>query len=340
MPNTKNALVRYLTLDNCFSNTLRKFYIADLLNHCNAALLAYDSNSDGIRKRQLFEDIKFMESVQGWSIPLERFRDGKKVFYRYSNPKFSIKNEPINLLEAEQVKAALVVFQRIKEIPEFKWMQSLVLKLELGFQLNPAERSCISFDSNRFLKGVEYLETLFHAILHKHVLKIKYQSFGNTKAKSLILHPHYLKQFNNRWFLFGKNPDFETVSNLALDRIVSFKELDLPFVESGIDYEVYFEDIVGVTFPVDSELTKIIFRASPTLAPYIQTKPIHSSQKQLSEGAEGCVFSVEVLPNYELERHLLAYGQELIVLEPKWLRNKMQNRLLSAIKQYNKLSFE
>jgi len=340
MPNTKNALIRYQTLDNCFSSTLRKFYIADLLNHCNATLLAFDSNCDGIRRRQLFEDIKFMESVQGWSIPLERFRDGKKVFYRYSDPKFSIKNEPINLLEAEQVKAALVVFHRIKEIPEFKWMQSLVLKLEVGFQLSPVERKCISFDSNRFLKGVEYLETLFHAILHRRALKIKYQSFGNTKAKNWILHPHYLKQFNNRWFLFGKNPDFETVSNFALDRIVSFKELDLPFVESDIDYEMYFEDIVGVTFPLDAELTKITFLASPTLAPYIQTKPIHGSQKQLSEGAEGCVFSIEVLPNYELEKHLLAYGQELIVLEPKWFRNKIQNRLLSAIKQYNKLSFE
>ena len=335
MPHNKNALIRYQTLDNCFSNTGRKFYITDLLNHCNAALLAYDSSSDGIRKRQLFEDIKFMESVQGWNIPLERFRDGKKVFYRYANPKFSIKNEPINVVEAEQVKAALLVFQRVKEIPEFKWMKALVLKLELGFQLKPAEHKCISFDCNDCLKGVEYLETLFHAILYKRVLKIQYQSFGSAEVKNCTLHPYYLKQFNNRWFLLGKNPDFETVSNLALDRIVSFEEVDLPFVDTDIDFEVYFEDILGVTVPLEAELTKITLRASPRLAHFIQAKPIHGSQKQLSEDVEGCVFSIEVLPNYELEKHLLSFGEALEVLEPLFFREQLRKKIATLARMYS-----
>ena len=335
MPHTKNALIRYQTLDNCFSNTGRKFYITDLLNDCNAALLAYDSSSDGIRKRQLFEDIKFMESVQGWNIPLERFRDGKKVFYRYADPKFSIKNEPINVVEAEQVKAALLVFQRIKEIPEFKWMQALVLQLDLDLQSKPAERKCISFETNRYLKGVEYLEALFHAILFKRVLKIQYQPFGSAEEKNWTLHPHYLKQFNNRWFLFGKNPDFETVSNLALDRIVSFVEVDLPFVDTDIDFEMYFEDILGVTVPAEAELTKIILHAEPSLAPYIQTKPIHGSQKQLSKGAEGCVFSIEVLPNYELEKHLLSFGEALEVLEPLFFREQLRKKISTLARMYS-----
>ena len=55
-----------------------------------------------------------MESVHGWSITLERVKDGKKMFDRYADPFFSISNEPINVLEAEQIKAALLVFQRIK----------------------------------------------------------------------------------------------------------------------------------------------------------------------------------------------------------------------------------
>jgi predicted DNA-binding transcriptional regulator YafY len=335
MPHTKNALIRYQALDNCFSNTARKFYIADLLNYCNSALIAYDSSSDGIRKRQLFEDIKFMESVQGWNIPLERFRDGKKVFYRYASPEFSIKNEPINAVEAVQVKAALLVFQRIKGMPQFKWMQTLVLKLEKDFQLKSTKRKCIAFDSNDYLKGVEYIGALFHAILYKRVLKIQYQSFGSAEVKNWTLHPHYLKQFNNRWFLLGKNPDFETVSNLALDRIVSFKEVDLPFVDTDIDFEMYFEDILGVTVPLEAELTKITLRASPRLAPYIQTKPIHGSQKQVSEGAEGCVFSIEVLPNYELEKHLLSFGEALEVLEPLFFREQLRKKIATLARMYS-----
>ena len=36
-----------------------------------------------------------MESSQGWSIPLARHKDGKKVFYRYEDANFSI-NQQIN----------------------------------------------------------------------------------------------------------------------------------------------------------------------------------------------------------------------------------------------------
>ena len=33
-----------------------------------------------IKKRQLFDDLKFMESESGWSIPLKRFKEGRKTY--------------------------------------------------------------------------------------------------------------------------------------------------------------------------------------------------------------------------------------------------------------------
>lgn len=340
MPITKNAFIRYQALDRCFSNTARKFYVVDLLEYCNNALADYDSNSSGIRKRQLFDDIKFMESSQGWNIPLERVKDGKKVYYRYSDTKFSINNEPINVLEAEQIKAALLVFKRVKGLPQFKWMHALVLKLEKDFQLQTTERECISFDTNEYLKGIEHIGTLFNAILYKRVLSIVYQSFNSTQSTTIVLSPYYLKQFNNRWFLFGKSNDYDTMTNLALDRIVSIEELDLPYQTSTLDFDEYFEDVLGVTVPEEAKLTKIIFRVAESLAPYIQTKPIHGSQKQLSKNSKEFLFSIEVLPNYELEKHLLAFGEDLIVIEPHDFRNKIRDRLLKSIKKYKSISCE
>ena len=340
MPNTKNALIRYQALDNCFSNTGRKFYIADLLECCNKALRDFDSISDGIRKRQLFNDIKFMESPQGWSIPLERNKDGKKVFYRYSDAMFSIKNEPINVLEAEQIKAALLVFQRVKGLPQFKWMHTLVLKLEKDFQLQMTDRECISFDNNEYLMGIEHIGALFNAILYKRVLSIDYQSFNSAQSKTIVLIPYYLKQFNNRWFLFGKSPNYDSLTNLALDRIDSIEELDFSYETTSLDFDEYFEDVLGVTVLAEAELTKITFRVSESLAPYIQTKPIHGSQKQLSENPDEFIFTIELLPNYELETHLLAFGEDLTVLEPEDFRDKLRDRLFKSIEKYSKVSFE
>ena len=68
----KNALIRYQTLDRCFRNPGRMFFWEDLLEECNKALINFDPKCEGIQRRQLFNDISFMESEEGWSIPLEK----------------------------------------------------------------------------------------------------------------------------------------------------------------------------------------------------------------------------------------------------------------------------
>ena len=81
MPITKNALVRYHTLDRCFQNPGRNYDVKALLQACNGALRELDPNSDGIRRRQLYEDIKFMESEQGYGVELVKSKEGRKVYY-------------------------------------------------------------------------------------------------------------------------------------------------------------------------------------------------------------------------------------------------------------------
>jgi hypothetical protein len=90
MATNKNAFIRYKILDNCFRNSGRRYFIEDLIEACDRTLLEIDPKSKGISRRQLFDDIAFMESGEGWSIELERLRDGKKVYYRYVDMNFSI----------------------------------------------------------------------------------------------------------------------------------------------------------------------------------------------------------------------------------------------------------
>ena len=80
MATNKNALIRYKVLDNCFRNPGRRYFIEDLIAECESVLLDIDPESNGISRRQIFEDIAFMESKEGWSIELEKLRTGKKVY--------------------------------------------------------------------------------------------------------------------------------------------------------------------------------------------------------------------------------------------------------------------
>ncbi|NJK98351.1 MAG: hypothetical protein HC905_28610 [Bacteroidales bacterium] len=88
MSTNKNATARYLTLDRCFRNSGRNYYIEDLVDACNDSLKDLDPSSSGVRRRQIFEDIKFMRDSKGFDAPIETFKDGKRAFYRYSDLSF------------------------------------------------------------------------------------------------------------------------------------------------------------------------------------------------------------------------------------------------------------
>jgi hypothetical protein len=94
MATNKNATIRYQTLDRCFRNPGRKYNIDDLVYACNEALYDIDTNSSGIKKRQVYEDIKFMQDSRGFDAPIETYKDGRNAYYRYEDLSFSIKFAP------------------------------------------------------------------------------------------------------------------------------------------------------------------------------------------------------------------------------------------------------
>ena len=187
-----------------------------------------------------------MESEQGWSIPLDKVREGKRVYYRYSDKNFSIKKQAINESEANQLKETLSILNRFKGMPQFDWMEEMLVRLESTFNLKTTINPIIDFEQNPYLKGLNFFSELFNAIHYRKVLNVCYQSFKQENPIEICLHPYFLKQYNNRWFLFGLNETKNSISNLALDRIIEVNEVNKQFIENEIiDFEEYFDDVVG-----------------------------------------------------------------------------------------------
>lgn len=330
----KNALIRYQVLDRCFRNTGRMYFWEDLLEECNTALTDFDPNSDGIQRRQLFDDIRFMESETGWSVPLGRIRHGRKVYYRYADLSFSISNQPLNDSEAEQIKSALQIISRFSGTPQFEWVNEMIPMLESKFGLVERKNQVISFESNVDLKGLHFLMPLFNAIINERVLLVKYKDFKSSEPYDIAFHPYYLKQYNNRWFVFGLNSANQVPNwNLALDRIESFSETTLKYQLSDIDWEEYFYDLVGVTRPDGVKLLDLVLQFSPKMAPYVITKPIHPSQKHKNDPT-GLEVRIKVIPNFELERLILSYGEHVKVVSPQDFKERISQLLNSAARLY------
>jgi predicted DNA-binding transcriptional regulator YafY len=336
MATNKNALIRYKVLDTCFRNSGRRYFIDDLLEACDKVLSEIDLLSNGISRRQLFEDISFMESEEGWSIELTKEREGKKVFYRYTNPSFSINNMPLNEVEINQLKSAIDILSQFKGMPQFEWIHELVPKLKQGLAPDDVSNTIIEFDNNEYLKGIEFLGQLHNAIFYKQVLSISYKPFEADNPYDLILHPYFLKQYNNRWFLFGYNSENQKFDwNLALDRIVAVKELNVEFKKNTeIDWLEYFEDIIGVTKPVGEKTEAVVLHFIGKTGNYMETKPIHGSQKSKWLDDDTLEITLDIIINYELERLILSYADSVSVIKPEKLASQIYKRLNAAGKLY------
>ena len=326
MPITKYAQLRYNALDDCFRDFGRKYFINDLIEYVNLQLFAFDKNLEGVEKRTIQYDLVFFEAEDGFNAPLQRIKDGRKVYYRYSERSFTIKSVALNLHDLDKLKELIELVKDIEGLPHSNWLEQLRLKIYQKGGIAPQDEKIVEFENNPYLVGKDLFSGIHEAIKNHNVLIVKYQSFKNEISNDLVVHPYFLKQYNSRWFLFGWNQDLQKISNLALDRIQSIDYTsDFEYRNSGIEWSYYFEDVIGVSVPEDGEIQTIVLKVSDSLLPYLLTKPLHESQIHSKEKINEII--IKVIPNYELENKILGFGEQVEVKQPLSFKEKISSRV-------------
>ena len=82
------------------------------------------------------------------------------------------------------------------------------------------------------------------------------------------------------------------------------------------------------------QVEEVILSYDPFQGNYIKSQPLHASQRILVDDQNELRISIRVIPNYELEEQILKQGERVKVLEPKWLREGIKERLKQALDGY------
>lgn len=196
----------------------------------------------------------------------------------------------------------------------------------------------MSFENNADLTGIENINALADAIVNKYPIKLGYQPYRADHQQIIYVHPYHLKQFNNRWFLIGKPDNLDAIHNYAIDRIKTVEHLSKGYVESDIDFSEYFDDVIGVSVS-DGPIEHLELMVSKSRYPYIQTKPLHWSQRHIKEkDTDDHVFiSLDVRLNRELISLLLSFGYDVIVISPKEIQDIVKKNIEASLSIYKKL---
>ena len=333
MANTKGYVVRQKVIDRCLQSE-RGYSIQEILDKCN-----YELALRGLHivtsKNTIRDDI--MEIGNTYGVYVETIRIGRNLRYRYEQRGFSIYKAPLTEKDIDnlnEISSFLCLFQGRDQ---FEWIKETNLRIQSLMAYHSQRKSCIvGFDDNPFLKGREHLTPLFEAIRNKHSLEIEYKKFNSQCVRNYVIYPYYIKQYNNRWFLFAQIDGYKMLSNFALDRILSIRKVEVPYIENNkYDLIDYFKDIIGVSRPINGIVENICVNIKKELLPYIETKPIHSTQIILEETKNNAIIQISVIPNFELEQVLLSYGEGLKVVSPLYLKEKIKKRIQDSFKNYD-----
>lgn len=335
----KNAIMRYKILDSLLSNRNRYYTITDLLDKVNEALEL--DGMEPVSRRCIEKDLNTLECAPYDADITRDWKNGRK-YIRYEEEGFSIFTKKLSEDEENLLSEVLNTLGQFEGLDSFEWLDGLKSRLDIK-----EHRRIIQFDSNPYLKNSNLLGSLFTAISNKQVLALKYHTFNNSEVREVIVHPYLLKEYNKRWFLFVGTAN-GAILNFAIDRIDGFEPMPhIEYIEPSEELEERFDDIVGVTIYQDSQAESILLWVAKEQYPYIKTKPIHGSQREIKGErlavlqeryaalGEGNFIELNCIVNYELEQLLMSFMDKVVVLYPKILSSEFKDKVSNLIKMYN-----
>ncbi len=349
MPVNKDAMARYRIIDRMLADPHKDYTTKDIEK---AVLLECPK----VSPRMIQKDIKALEDEFGKELVRNAGGRGTVKYKDQSEPLFY---QELTSDEEEILREALRSLGQFEGLENFSWLEILRKKLEMSEEKE--ERPVISFYRNDLLRLHDnLLGQLYSAISRRKVIRFGYRRFADKEQpyQQITVYPYQLRQYNNRWFLIC-NPvgnkeypfDPKLIYNYALDRMDGKVEYmdGMPFIDTPIDIDARFDEVIGVTFREDVELEPIVFAVKPYSVDYVLTKSIHSSQDEISPEAEkelkkkypqlkDCKFFVVYCrPNYELYSRFASFGDAVVVIEPLSIRERIAKMFSAAADNYASL---
>ena len=338
MPLNRAALIRISTIDRCLQNRYRRWTIDDLIDACTDALAEFEGRTNPVSRRTFQNDLALMRSDRlGYNAPIV-VRENK--YYEYDDPDYSITHLPLNDEGLDAINSALDILRQLQCFPQLASSIDTITKLNEQISRHTGSSTpAMDMEHVAGYRGSQHIGAIYDAVRKQQTITIVYQSFKARSADSIIVYPYLLKEYRNRWFLIGEKATNHApqVNIFALDRIHSVEiAKDRPFKKCvDFDPQHFFDDTIGVTRLISDRPKRVVVKVDRQQAPYVESKPFHSSQKVEQRFRDGSIqLSLKVVINNELERLLLGYGGHLEVIAPPQLRTRMAESLRIAASHY------
>lgn len=325
MPLNKNAFFRYYIIDDCLRN--KKYSMEKIIETID--------NQLGIKisKSTIEKDFKNLKEFSEAPIKYNRLDN----FYYYEKETYSISQANINEADLETMQLASFILEKYNHISIFNDLINFFEKIKKSIpnfdKINNQINS--NFISTKIeIQVSKYYKTIVDCIKYYNVVILTYKPFDNENETIYHLHPYIIKENENRLYVIGYCEEFLKIRTFALDRIVSI-EIDKTkkFISIPFDPVEFYKHSIGITTK-ETKPEKVRLRFTKFQSKYLISKPLHESQRLVRETKGFVEFEYFIHISYELESTILSWGDSVLVLSPKKLRNKIAEKIKGMLLNY------
>jgi proteasome accessory factor B len=288
----------------------------------NATTLAREIE---VATKTIHRDIEFMRDRL--NLPIEY--DSNRIGYFYTEEVNAFPNIQITEGELFALVVAEKALQQYRGTSFERPLLSAIKKMEQALpdtiSLNLADiGQTISFrTSAEPILDLKIFDALAKAVARCKQLELNYRKPGQTKTESRIVDPYHLANINGEWFLFAFDHARRDIRKFVPARIREIKPTGKTFERSKkFSLEKELRDSFGV-HSGEGEY-KVVLRFNARAADYVREKKWHESQ-QLRELRNGGVeLSLKLSSLVEIERWILSWGGDVMVLRPRELLDNVR----------------
>ena len=172
--------------------------------------------------------------------------------------------------------------------------------------------------------GHRFLTAIIDAMRRNAVIRIAHRSFGSDETHVSVLEPYAVKVFNRRWYMIANKPDINQMRTYGLDRILSIETTEDTFeMPKDFNLDDYFEGSCGIIADKNIPIERIVVRIYGTAQSYIESLPLHESQKQIAKDEHSTTYEYRVRPDFNFYQAIFSQISGIEILEPASVRQQM-----------------
>lgn len=276
---------------------------------------------EDINRKWLMEDMS-----EGESIP-------KRTFHKWRDAVEDMFGIVIRNENAGKYRYYIENKDYLRRNTNYSWMISTISTSNLMFSNMSMQDRILVEDVP---SGMYYLQSIITAMKESKQITFTYHNYWRNDYRQHSVEPYCVKLSHQRWYMVGRIADKDWVIVYALDRMSELSITDKAFkYPEDFSPKMYFDECFGVITGDGSKPQHIRIKATAGQANYLRALPWHHSQREVERNDESSIFELWMRPTYDFEQEILMLGENVEVLQPDTLRQKIAERIDKMRALYN-----